>query len=223
MWMRPIGRNWQLIGMAQGYPVISLGAPAQAALPINRSDVYFTQPAVMANVERHDSALVLRTTVNFEGLTQRDGEVTFGAWGEGYLDNRHPHTVLHEAMVGLNLWEAPGGAFSLSAGRGFAPFGTDNPMARPVQKYPPITTCRRNRAMTRDTAATEGHGSRALIVRPTPPLERGRPAAPVVPPRPSAAGATASGSGTSPARNTPSTAGSAPERPGPSGVPASRC
>jgi hypothetical protein len=136
MWMRPIGRDWQLIGMAQGYPVLTFGAPAQSALPINRTDTYFTQPAVMANLEHHTSRIVLRTTVNLEGLTQRDGEVTFGAWGEGYLDSRHPHTVLHEAMVSLNVWETVAGAFSLSAGRGFAPFGTDDPMARPVQKYP---------------------------------------------------------------------------------------
>ena len=39
-------------------------------------------------------------------------------------------------MLSLNLWDAPGGAFSLSAGKGFAPYGTDDPMSRPVLKYP---------------------------------------------------------------------------------------
>jgi hypothetical protein len=136
MWMRPLGRNIHLIGMGQGFPILSLGAPTRSELPINRTDVYLTQPAIMANVERADSRLVFRSTLNLEALTLRDGEVTFGAWGEGFIDSRHPHTFLHEAMLSLNLWEAGGGAFSVSAGRGFAPYGTDDPMARPVLKYP---------------------------------------------------------------------------------------
>jgi hypothetical protein len=136
MWMRPLAADWHLIGMGQGFPIVSVGAPARSELPINRTDYYLTQPAIMANVESTGSRWVFRTTLNLEAFTLDDGEVTFGGWGEGYIDSRHPHTFLHEAMLSLNLWEARGGAFSISAGRGFAPYGTDDPMARPVLKYP---------------------------------------------------------------------------------------
>jgi len=33
-------------------------------------------------------------------------------------------------------WDVGGGALSLSAGKGFAPYGTCDPMARPGLKYP---------------------------------------------------------------------------------------
>jgi hypothetical protein len=90
----------------------------------------------MANLESPGQRLVLRTTLNFEGVTQEDGELTFGGWGEGYIDKRHPHTLLHELMLSLNAWGSAGSALSLSAGKGFAPYGTDDPMARPGLKYP---------------------------------------------------------------------------------------
>jgi hypothetical protein len=136
MWMRPIGRSAHLVGMGQGFPIVSVGAPTRSELPIHRTDAYLTQPAIMANVESPGSRWVFRTTLNLEAFTLADGEVTFGGWGEGFIDARHPHTVLHEAMLSLNLWEARGGAFSISAGRGFAPYGTDDPMSRPVLKFP---------------------------------------------------------------------------------------
>ena len=90
----------------------------------------------MANLESPSRRLVLRTTLNFEGVTLGSGELTYGGWGEGFIDKRHPHTLLHEAMLSWNLWEIAGGGLSLSAGRGFAPYGTDDPMARPGLKYP---------------------------------------------------------------------------------------
>jgi hypothetical protein len=97
---------------------------------------YLTQPVIMGNVMSPAARFALRVTANFEGLTQRDGEVSYGAWGEGFIDSRHPHTLLHELMLSANVWDAPGGAFSLSAGKGFVPYGTDDPMSRPVLKYP---------------------------------------------------------------------------------------
>jgi hypothetical protein len=39
-------------------------------------------------------------------------------------------------MLSLNFWDLGGGAASLSAGKGFAPYGTDDPMMRPALKYP---------------------------------------------------------------------------------------
>jgi hypothetical protein len=74
-------------------------------------------------------------TLNFEGLTIPGGELALGDWGEGFVDRRHPHTYVHEIMLSVQEDFGPG-AVSLALGRGFAPFGTDDPMARPVIRYP---------------------------------------------------------------------------------------
>lgn len=136
MWMQSLGGGWHVMGMAQAFPVVSTTLSADEGTALDATEVYLTQPALMFNVESPDSRVVLRTTLNFEGLTQEDGELTFGGWGEGFLDKRHPHTLLHELMLSVNVWDAGGGALSLSAGKGFAPYGTDDPMARPAVKYP---------------------------------------------------------------------------------------
>ena len=136
MWMRQLGGGWTAMAMAQAYPILTFNAPGASDSPLRANEFYLTQPAIMANIQSADERLVLRTTLNFEGLTQPDGELTGGGWGEGFIDRRHPHTLLHELMLSVNLWDAPGGAASLSAGKGFAPYGTDDPMARPSLKYP---------------------------------------------------------------------------------------
>jgi hypothetical protein len=136
MFMRQLGRGWHVMGMAQVYPIATVGFGSGANDAVRTTELYATQPVLMANLEGPGSRIVLRTTLNFEGVTQEDGELTFGAWGEGFLDSRHPHTLLHEAMLSVNLRDVAGGALSLSAGKGFAPFGTDDPMARPVVKFP---------------------------------------------------------------------------------------
>ena len=74
-------------------------------------------------------------TLDFEGLTLDRGQLTPGAYGEGYADRRHPHTYLHEGLAVFS------GAFgrtgvSLAGGKGFAAFGTDDPMMRPFASYP---------------------------------------------------------------------------------------
>ena len=133
----PVGDKWTLSGMGQVFPVVT--APfrgGQASDPLGLTGWYLTQPAVMANLEREGGLLTLRTTLNFEGITQRDGELAYGGWGEGFIDKRHPHTLLHELMLSFNSWNVGGADFSLSAGKGFAPYGTDDPMARPGLKYP---------------------------------------------------------------------------------------
>jgi hypothetical protein len=136
MWMRPLGGGWHLSGMAQLFPTVTGGDPFEQTHELRDSEAYLTQPAVMLNVSSPGSRVALRTTLNFEAWTQPDGELTYGAWGEGFLDSRHPHTLLHELMLSVNAWDVGGSALSLSAGKGFAPFGTDDPMARPVVKYP---------------------------------------------------------------------------------------
>lgn len=136
MWMADLGGGWSLLGMAQVFPTLTVGAPGEDGGPLRETEAYLTQPAIMADVASPGRRWVVRTTLNFEGATQEDGELTFGAWGEGFIDRRHPHTLLHELVLSVNLWHAAGGALSLSAGKGFAPFGTDDPMGRPGLKYP---------------------------------------------------------------------------------------
>lgn len=136
MWMRNIGRGWQLMGMAQVFPTMTAVSARTERSLLSEAGLYATQPALMLNLASPRSRFVLRTTLNFEELTQENGELTYGGWGEGFIDARHPHTLLHEAMLTANLWNVGGGALSISAGKGFAPYGTDDPMGRPVIKFP---------------------------------------------------------------------------------------
>jgi hypothetical protein len=76
------------------------------------------------------------TTINFEGATIPEGELALGNWGEGFIDRRHPHTWVHELLIAaMTSADAPW-QFGLVAGKGFAGFGTDDPMARPALRYP---------------------------------------------------------------------------------------
>ncbi|HEU5303942.1 MAG TPA: hypothetical protein VFU40_04800, partial [Gemmatimonadales bacterium] len=102
-------------------------------------EVRLVQPTLMAHAGALSNRLRLLVTFNLEGLTMGEGELTPGAWGEGFIDRRHPHTYIHEAMLTADdlLGEVDGrGRVSLTAGKGFAPFGTDDPMSRPVLRYP---------------------------------------------------------------------------------------
>ena len=136
MTMLPLHKGWMAFGMAQLFPAATLTTPSDDATPLDRKGLYVTQPALMVNLESPGSRITVRTTLNFEGLTQPAGELTYGAWGEGFIDKRHPHTFLHEAMLSFNLRNSDDGGVSLTAGKGFAPYGTDDPMMRPVVKYP---------------------------------------------------------------------------------------
>lgn len=128
--------SWRLHWTGQVFPIVTAGEPFGRETHLTRREAYLTQPAIMANLESPSRRVVLRTTLDFEQLSQPDGEYTFGGWGEGFIDKRHPHTLLHELMLSLNAWDTEAGSFSLSAGKGFAPYGTEDPMSRPVLKYP---------------------------------------------------------------------------------------
>ena len=99
-------------------------------------EIRLLQPTVMAHAGAFADRLRLVATLNLEGLTIPDGELAPGDWGEGFIDRRHPHTYAHELV--LSYAERLGRSIgaSLSAGKGFAPFGTDDPMARPIFRYP---------------------------------------------------------------------------------------
>jgi hypothetical protein len=89
----------------------------------------------MAHAGVWREALTLQLMLSFEGLTLERGELNPGIAGEGYIDRRHPHTYLHELTATLQrpIGFALG---SITIGKGFAPFGTDDPMSRPFVKYP---------------------------------------------------------------------------------------
>jgi hypothetical protein len=97
------------------------------------TEAYLTQPIIGASL----GAGWLHATgmLNLEGLTLRRGELDAGAWGEGYVDRRHPHAYLHELVVGVETRPAAL-AGSIYGGRGFVPFGSDDPMVRPFVSYP---------------------------------------------------------------------------------------
>jgi len=106
-------------------------------VPRNRAltELRLVQPVVTLHGTAADGRLTLLTTFNVEGRTIPRGELTPGAWGEGFVDRRHPHTYAHELIV---AWRQSLGSVrvGIAAGKGFAPFGTDDPMARPPLRYP---------------------------------------------------------------------------------------
>ncbi|MEO5816976.1 MAG: hypothetical protein ABIT20_17035 [Gemmatimonadaceae bacterium] len=119
--------------MAQAIPLLTRAAPSAGG--IDRTQFAVTQLVVMARagfLRRHGE---LSAALNGEGLTMPNGELNTGAFGEGFVDRRHPHTYIHELML-TGRGEAGPLSYSATAGRGFASFGTDDPMMRPLVKYP---------------------------------------------------------------------------------------
>lgn len=103
------------------------------------TEARLTQPMIMLHAGALGGHLRFTGTLNLEGQTIPMGELLPGGWGEGYNDRRHPHTYAHELMLsGVDLLGSLDGGvrLSLSAGKGFVPFGSDDPMGRPVYRYP---------------------------------------------------------------------------------------
>lgn len=100
-------------------------------------EVRLVRPTLMGSAAWRRLRLV--GMVNFEGVSMPRGELALGDWGEGFVDRRHPHTYLHELVLSAtDILGARDGAanLSVSAGKGFAPFGTDDPMTRPFLRFP---------------------------------------------------------------------------------------
>jgi hypothetical protein len=115
-------------------PLLTHAAPAVGGE--SATEVYLTQPMVMGHLPLGRGRLELTGTLNLEGLTLRRGELNSGVWGEGYFDRRHPHTYTHELLASWWLLRAANAAASVTLGKGFVPFGTDDPMVRGLVKYP---------------------------------------------------------------------------------------
>src|SRR2546427_524608 len=97
------------------------------------------QPVLMLEGAALGDHLQLHAMGDFEGWTIPHGQLATGAYGEGYYDRRHPHTYVHELMLtGADVLGPLGSRIvvSVSAGKGFAPFATDDPMSRPPMLYP---------------------------------------------------------------------------------------
>ena len=126
---------------------VDWGAQAVPALtetnvvPGNRSlgELRVVQPVGMLEVSGAGDRVRLVAAVDFEKYTITHGELAPGDWGEGFEDRRHPHTLVHQLMlVAPDLSGRLLGPVRLfaAAGKGFVPFGTDDPMSRPVVRYP---------------------------------------------------------------------------------------
>src|SRR3989449_7094431 len=97
------------------------------------------QPVLMLEGAALGDHLQLHAMRDFEGWTIPHGQLATGAYGEGDYDRRHPHTYVPELMLtGAGVLGPLGSRLvvSVSAGKGFAPFATDDPMSRPPMLYP---------------------------------------------------------------------------------------
>jgi hypothetical protein len=128
-WCDSPAQSWS--AGAQAIPLVTPADPTATRAVLTEG--YLTQPMVMAHAGWRNLHGVL--TLDFEGLTLTRGELTTGAYGEGYVDRRHPHSYVHELLAGVED-SVKHAHLSLYAGRGFAPFGSDDPMVRPFEKYP---------------------------------------------------------------------------------------
>ncbi|MFN0180146.1 MAG: hypothetical protein ACKVZ0_15205 [Gemmatimonadales bacterium] len=99
--------------------------------------LHLVHPMIMATWAP-GGGLGFRATGNLEGLSIPNGEISLGSWGEGFVDRRHPHSYVHELIVDLALPIGCGERcrFGAFAGKGFVPFGSDDPMTRPIHRYP---------------------------------------------------------------------------------------
>jgi hypothetical protein len=118
---------------AQAIGLVTRVDPAVAGR--THAEAYLAQPVIMAHGSVLNGHVGAVLTLDFEGLTLDRGQLNPGANGEGYADRRHPHTYLHEAIVTAS-GTFRGTGVSLAGGKGFVPFGTDDPMMRPFAAYP---------------------------------------------------------------------------------------
>jgi hypothetical protein len=119
--------------MVQAIPVLTHAANTVGGRGLTEG--YLAQVVAMGSGRLVGGHLAFDVTLNGEGLTMRRGELSTGAFGEGFVDRRHPHTYLHE-LIASGIGAVGSLKYSGSAGRGFVPYGTDDPMMRPFEKYP---------------------------------------------------------------------------------------
>ncbi len=121
--------------MAQALPSLITSDPVPGGGSL--SEVTVLQPVLMGQLA-YGPAFRGRMMLDFEGVTMPEGELAIGGWGEGFVDRRHPHTYLHEAMV----W----GSAPISRVVGIA---ADSPQARVSSRSEPMTRCRARSCVSR--------------------------------------------------------------------------
>ena len=121
---------------ASAIALVTSAAPGFAGRRLTEG--YLTQPSLMVHYRSSTGRVTASATINLEHFTLQRGELNAGIWGEGYIDRRHPHTVTHEAMLTFSpIAGTPSRVTpALSVGKGFVPFGSDDPMSRPFVKFP---------------------------------------------------------------------------------------
>ena len=119
--------------MANLIPVVTGADPIPGGAGLTEARI--VQPMVGLRAAVFGDRLVFHAQANGEGVTLESGELALGNWGEGFVDRRHPHTYFHELMLVGRLSGASWG-LGAGAGKGFVPFGTDDPMSRPPVRYP---------------------------------------------------------------------------------------
>lgn len=127
----PLAAQVRVGGQATALVTYADPAPGDSAL----TELRLVAPLLFASVEALGGRLLLHAMIDGEGWTMRSGQLALGAWGEGFFDRRHPHTWAHELVASWTA-AAPGMQWSVSGGKGFAPYGSDDPMSRPVLLYP---------------------------------------------------------------------------------------
>jgi hypothetical protein len=120
---------------AEVTPVVTRADPVPGGSSL--SELRFVAPMLFGSAELGGRVMV-HAMIDGEGWTMPRGQLTTGAFGEGWEDRRHPHTWAHELIASAaDLVALPGGIhWSLTGGKGFAPFGTDDPMNRPALTFP---------------------------------------------------------------------------------------
>ena len=120
---------------AQAVAAVYYADPVPGGGPL--TELKLVQPLVMVHAALPALRLHFIGTLDLEGLTMPAGELAPGDWGEGFVDRRHPHTYAHELLLVVDdLTGARSNRLSLAVGKGFAPFGTDDPMSRPFVRFP---------------------------------------------------------------------------------------
>jgi hypothetical protein len=122
---------------AWAVPVVARADPVPRDSAMTQAVV--AQPVVFAGGRLWGGRMRFHAMVNAEGALMGDGQLAPGVSGEGWFDKRHPHTWVHELIAALV--DAPplpraGLRWSVAAGKGFAPFGSDDPMNRPALLFP---------------------------------------------------------------------------------------
>ncbi|HEY3934782.1 MAG TPA: hypothetical protein VGL65_09215 [Gemmatimonadales bacterium] len=135
--VRGTAQSWGITPMVQAIGTVDHSDPVPGRGSL--TEARLVEPMLMLLGHGFGQHLQFTASLDLEGLTMPGGELTPGDWGEGFVDRRHPHTYAHELMA---AWVDPLGKFDgkgrlgLALGKGFVPFGSDDPMSRPFLRYP---------------------------------------------------------------------------------------